>query len=62
VDFPPPFFPPATTAELKHRIRCLLTMLAAIGLPLFDPDSPEIDALAKGIAMLNAKPEHIAEP
>ena len=37
-------------------------MLAAIGLPLFDPDSPEIDALAKGIAMLNAKPEHIAEP
>ena len=57
-----PMFYPATTDELKHRIRCLLTMLTAIGLPLFDPDSPEIDALAKGIAMLNAKPEHIAEP
>ncbi len=57
-----PMFYPATAAELKHRVRCLLTMLAAIGLPLFDLDSPEVNTLAEGIALLGAEPEHRTEP
>ena len=42
-----PYFYPATLPEMEHRIRCLATMLDAIGVPIFDDEL--ITVAAKGM-------------
>ena len=54
-----PYFYPATLPEMEHRIRCLATMLDAIGVPIFDDEL--ITVAAKGMMMFAGEPEKGSE-
>lgn len=54
-----PYFYPATLPEMEHRIRCLATMLDAIGVPIFDDEL--ITVAAKGMMTFAGEPEKGSE-
>lgn len=54
-----PYFYPVTLPEMEHRIRCLATMLDAIGVPIFDDEL--ITVAAKGMMTFAGEPEKGSE-
>lgn len=54
-----PYFYPVTLPEMEHRIRCLATMLDAIGVPIFDDEL--ITVAAKGMMAFAGEPEKGSE-
>ena len=54
-----PYFYPVPLPEMEHRIRCLATMLDAIGVPIFDDEL--ITVAAKGMMTFAGEPEKGSE-
>lgn len=54
-----PYFYPVTLPEMEHRIRCLATMLDAIGVPIFDDEL--ITVAAKDMMTFAGEPEKGSE-
>ena len=54
-----PYFYPATLPEMEHRIRCLATMLDAIGVPIVEDEL--ITVAAKGMMTFAGEPEKGSE-